>query len=85
VIAGYETVRAGALDAAGETVPPGGAGMIVQAGVPAWLATWTVPPPLVAARSVPSTDLPTIVSALQPDLVLILASMVLGHVPAVQP
>jgi hypothetical protein len=60
-------------------------GIIVHAGLPTWLATWAASPPPVTTGVSRPTDLPLIVSALQSDLVLVLASMALNHAPAVQP
>lgn len=80
----YEAVRADALRAGAETAPSGGAGVIMRSGVPTWLTTWapSPPPPPECSRS---ADLPSVVSALHADLVLVLASMALGHASAVHP
>jgi hypothetical protein len=84
VTAAYEAVRAGALGEGTGTVSPGGVGVIMRSGVPAWLAVWAAAPPPAAPGLSQPTDLPSVVSAYHSDLVLVLASMALGHVPAVQ-
>ncbi|MBV9282298.1 MAG: hypothetical protein JOZ41_19630 [Chloroflexi bacterium] len=83
--AAYEAVRAVALGEGAGTAPSGGGGVIVHAGVPAWLAMWAASPSPGPAGASQATDLPSVVSALQSDLVLVLASMALNHAPAVQP
>ena len=83
--AAYEAVRSGALYEGAGTISSGGAGIIMRSGVPAWLALWAAsPPPAPTATPRPTED-PSVVSALQSDLVLVLASMALGHARAVQP
>jgi hypothetical protein len=85
VTAAYEAVRTAALDKGAGIVPSGGAGVIMSSGLPAWLVLWTASPSPAPAPPPQPTDLPSVVPALPSDLVLILASMVLGHAPAVHP
>lgn len=83
--AAYEAVRAFVLDEGRGTDLSEGVGVIMRSGVPAWLALWAAAPPPAPPGRAQLAELPSVVAALHSELVLVLASMALGHLPAVHP
>jgi hypothetical protein len=79
ITAAYEVLRAFAIGVQQDIHPPAGFGVLLRSGLPAWLAMWVDPPPPAVAEPVPAINLPTAVFALRPELVLVLATMALGH------
>jgi len=76
IIAAYEVLRAFALGDRQDAHLPAGFDLLFRSGLPTWLATWVSSPPVVH-ESVPALDLPAVVSALRPELILVLATMAL--------